>query len=259
MVTFTLPAELRAVTWHNQKPIYRMLFDCAISTLKDFGLRQRHLGGEIGFTGVLHTHSRKLDYHPHCHVIVPGGAIDRRRKQWKKLKGNYLFNEFALARVFRARFLAAMKVEGLPLPTRLPPKWVADCQSVGRGAPALEYLSRYLYRGVISEANIIADHHGQVTFRYTEGATGAIRTRTLPGEDFLWLVLQHVLSRGFPRVRDYGFLHGNAKPLLKLVQLVLHVLITAATPKPRPIVSCPSCRGVMQVVGVLPPLRAHPG
>jgi hypothetical protein len=252
MVTFTLPAELRAVAWLHQKAIYRILFDCAVSTLKDFGIQQRRLGGEIGITGVLHTHSRRLDYHPHCHLIVPGGAVDRGRKQWKKLKGNYLFNAFALAKVFRARFLEAMTAEGLSVPADLPDKWVVDCRSVGKGQPALEYLSRYLYRGVISESNLVADQDGNVTFRYIEGATGELRHRTLPGEDFLWLVLQHVLPKGFRRVRDYGFLHGNAKRLLNVVQLALRVVLCAAAPKPRPIVQCPSCQCAMQLIRALP-------
>jgi len=56
---------------------------------------------------------------PHCHVIVPGGGIDKRRKQWKKVKGKYLFNEFALAKVFRARCLAAFNQEGLTIPAIL--------------------------------------------------------------------------------------------------------------------------------------------
>lgn len=53
-------------------------------------------------TAVLHTHSRRLDYHPHGHVAAPGGGVDKPRKQWKKKKAEYLFNEFALAKVFRA-------------------------------------------------------------------------------------------------------------------------------------------------------------
>jgi len=93
-----------------------------------------------------------------------------------------------------------------------------------------------------------------VTFRYTEAASGECRTRTLPGEDFLWLLLQHVLPKGFRRVRDYGFLHGNAKSLLRLVQGVLRVITEAATPAPRPALRCPACRALMRVTGVLPRL-----
>ena len=109
---------------------------------------------------------------------------------------------------------------------------MVDCAPVGKGEPALEYLSRYLYRGVISENNIIANRDGKVTFRYVEGKTGKTQYRTLAGEDFLWLVLQHVLPKGFRRVRDYGFLHGNAKKLLSLVQLVVRLVMKARAPRP---------------------------
>jgi len=253
MVTFTLPRELRSLAWHNQTLMYNTLFAVASSTLKDFGRNPKHLGADIGMTAVLHTHSRRLDYHPHVHVIVPGGGVDRARRQWKKKKGKYLFNEFALAEVFRARFLAAIKAAGLSIPTQLPAQWVVDCKPVGKGEPALEYLSRYLYRGVISENNIIANRDGKVTFRYLESKTGRTLYRTLKGEDFLWLVLQHVLPKGFRRVRDYGFLHGNAKRRLSLVQLVLRVVIEAAAPRPRPVFKCPRCQSPMHITGFIRP------
>jgi hypothetical protein len=171
------------------------------------------------------------------HVVVPGGGVDKRRRQWKKKKGKYLFNKEALAKVFRARFLEALSEAGFSIPKRVPEKWVADCRRVGKGITALKYLSRYLYRGVISEKNIVSNQNGQVTFKYTERKTGNTLYRTLKGEDFLHLILQHVLPEGFRRVRDYGFLHGNAKKLLSLVQLILHVVIKGITQRPRPVLS----------------------
>ena len=217
MVTFTVPFELRALAWRYQSTFYPLLFATAVSTLKDFGLKPKQLGADIGMTAVLHTHSRRLDYHPHLHVIVPGGGVNRTTRQWKKICGKFLFNQTALASVFRARLLAALKAADLMLPGKLPDRWVVDCRHVGKGAPALKYLSRYLYRGVINENNIVANHHGEVTFKYLDSTTGQNRYRTLKGEDFLWLVLQHVLPKGFRRVRDYGFLHGNARKLLVLI------------------------------------------
>lgn len=249
MVTFTIPYELRALAWHHQTTIYNILFATASSTLKDFGLNPKHLGTDIGLTAVLHTHSRRLDYHPHLHVIVPGGGVDRAKRQWKKIKRKYLFNAFALAKVFRARFLAAMNAADLAIPDPLPDRWVVDCKHIGKGEPALKYLSRYLYRGVISENSIVANQHGKVTFRYVESNTGQSRIRTLNGEDFLWLVLQHVLPKGFRRVRDYGFLHGKAKKWLSLVQLVLNVIAETKIPRPRPAFKCPKCQSPMQILG----------
>jgi len=256
MVTFTLPFELRALAWRQQCTFYPLLFATAVGTLKDFGLNPKHLGAEIGMTAVLHSHSRRLDYHPHVHVIVPGGGVNRATRQWKKTRGKYLFNQDALASVFRARLLAAIKTAGLTLPAKLPQKWVVDCKHVGRGKPALKYLSRYLYRGVLSERNIIANDDGRVTFRYIDSDTGQTRNRTLKGEDFLWLVLQHVLPKGFRRVRDYGFLHGNARRLLALVQLILRVMIAAKTTRPRPVFRCRKCQSPLQILGFIRPVWA---
>ncbi|MCB1677401.1 MAG: transposase [Halioglobus sp.] len=88
-----------------------------------------------------------MDYHPHVHLVVPGGALNPLRRQWKTLRGKYLFNEQALAQVFRARVLAAIREAGLALPNAVPSTWIAPCTHAGRGLPALKYLSRYLYRG----------------------------------------------------------------------------------------------------------------
>ena len=119
----------------------------------------------------------------------------------KRKKGKFLFNQDAMAKVFRARFLAAVNEAGLSLPQSIPPKWGVDCKHVGKGITALKYLSKYLYRGVISEKNIISNQNGQVTFKYIESKTGDTRYRNLKGEDFLHLIMQHVLPKGFRRVR----------------------------------------------------------
>ena len=247
MATFTLPYQLRTLAWQNQKALYTLFFSCVISTLKDFGLNPKNLGADMGITAVLHTHSRKLDYHPHIHVVVPGGGVDKKRKQWKKLKGEYLFNEFALAKVFRARFIGALKEKGFSIPEKTPKEWVADVRHVGKGLPALQYLSRYLYRGVISEKNILSNRNGMVIFRYTNSDTGKTETRELTGEAFLHLIFQHVLPRGFRRVRDYGFLHANAKKLLALVQLILFVFLKEIIPRSRPVFKCPKCQSTMVI------------
>ena len=143
MVTFTLPYELRALAKKNPKIVYAALFQCAASTLKDFGHNKTKLNADLGMTAVLHTHTRRLEYHPHVHVIVPGGGVHRRRKEWRKLQGTYLFNGSALAKVFRARLIEALKTAELPL-QKTPAEWVVQCQEAGYGDSAIKYLSRYL-------------------------------------------------------------------------------------------------------------------
>ena len=135
----------------------------------------------------------------------------------------YLFTHKALAKVFRAKLLAALTEAGLSLPPRHSEKWVVDCKDVGNGEKALVYLGRYLYRGVIQEKDILACNNGQVTFRYRDSKTRRRQTRTVPGAAFLWLVLRHVLPKGFRRARNFGFLHPNSKRLIQLLQLLLKV------------------------------------
>ena len=128
-----------------------------------------------------------------------------------------------------------------------------QCKHVGRGLPALQYLSRYLYRGVISERNIIKDDGTHVTFRYLDSDTNTIKTRRCKGEDFLWLVFQHALPKGFRRARDYGFLHGNARKIRQLIQLLLKVKLPEPDHKPRPAFICPRCRVAMRIIAFIPP------
>ena len=255
MVTFTLPFQYRRLAWLHQKVVYKILFDCAVTTLKSFGLNDQTLAGEIAMTVVLHTHTRRLDYHPHCHVIVPGGAINKSKKEWRKVKNSYLFNEFAVAVVFRGKIIDALNKARLPIPANAPKKWVVDCKHVGRGKPALKYLSRYLYRGVLSNQAIVSHKNGIVTFKYIDSDTGETRCRSLKGAEFCWHILQHVLPKGFRRVRDYGFLHGNAKKTLQFIQLLLHVIIKPCIVRERPSFKCPICSEAMEIIAFIRPTR----
>ena len=133
--------------------------------------------------------------------------------------GHYLFNHKALAAVFRGKLLAALNAEGLAVPVCLPERWVVDCKSVGNGEKAVVYLRRYLYRGVIQERDILRCADGQVTFRYRDSGAGKNTLRTVSAAYFVWLVLQHVLPKGFRRSRNFGLAHPNCKHRQRLTLL----------------------------------------
>ena len=98
------------------------------------------------------------------------------------------------------------------------------------------------------------DAHAQsVTFRYQHNKTRQQRLRTLPLVEFLWRLMIHVLPSGYRRVRDYGFLHGNAKASLTLVNWVLRIMTTACTPGARPQFKCPACQAPMQILAFIKP------
>ncbi len=274
LVTFTLPAELRALAWRHQRAVYALLMQCAWDTLATFSRNDAKLGATAGAVGVLHTHSRRLDFHPHVHMVMPGAALDAKRGLWRTKSrrsrprpkasdskvcnsassagagGGWLFNHKALAKVFRAKVLDAIEAAGLKLPAELPATWVVDCKSVGDGSKALLYLGRYLYRGVIQESDILRCEDGEVSFRYRDAKTGKTGVRTLPGAEFLWQVLQHVLPKGLRRSRNFGFLHPNSARAIGLLQLLhLRTAPTANAPAAptRPAWRC-ACGQPMRVI-----------
>ena len=250
MVTFTLPAELRQLVWQQQHIVYDLLFEAASTTLKTIG-KNNH-GLRIGMTGVLHTHTRALDFHPHVHFIVPGGGlvIKGESPQWQKFKGDYLVNEMALGKVFRGIFLQLLDDNAIEVPDKLPTKWVANIKVVGRGEKALRYLSRYLYRGVISQNNIMPAGDNSICYQYQDSKTKKRCTKVQDTASFLWKLMQHVLPRGFRRVRDYGFLHANAKQQLLQAQQLLRAKVPAQKPEKKPI-CCRVCKQAVEVVLVL--------
>jgi len=254
LLTFTLPVQFRSLAWHHQRLLYSMMIRCSWQTLRTFALNDRKLHGVPGAIAVLHTHSRELGFHPHVHVVMPAAAIDPRTQTWRTKQGKgasgYLFSHTALAKVFRAKLIDAIAREGLPLPASYPSKWVVHCKSVGSGGPALVYLGRYLYRGVIAEKDIVGCQDGKVTFRYQHAKTGCTVYKTVTGPEFLWRVVRHVLPKGFRRARNFGFLHPNSKRLIALLQWMLGFDPRAAVAwiKQRAQRTCSVCGGPMRVI-----------
>ena len=260
MITFTVPAELRPLARAQPQLIYALIMQSAWDTLHSFSRNDKTLQGTPGAAGVFHTHSRRLDFHPHVHLVMPAAAINKKSRQWRVKQAKYLFNHKALAKVFRGKILAGITQAGFALPVGYPEKWVVDVKNVGNGEKALVYLGRYLYRGVIQEKDILSCDNGQVTFRYQDSKTKKIEHRSLSGVAFLRLILQHVLPKGFRRARNFGFLHPNSKRLIQRVQLLLKLTPqpVAAAPNKRPTLRCPCCGGEMKIVRTrIKPLFAY--
>ncbi len=263
-LVFTLPAELREVARGNQKALYGVLFQAAIASLTRLGLDRKYLGGRLGMVAVLHTWTRAKEYHPHLHLLVPGGALDK-DGNWRPARRKFLVPVKALSPIFRAIFMKrARKV--LP-PEAFPQEvWEKDWVVFSRPTfkktkKVLTYLSRYVYRVAIANNSIIALENDHVTFRYQNADTGQWKTMRLPAMEFLRRFLQHVLPKGFHKVRYFGFLHPTNKVTLKRLQLLLWERDSdrAETPEQefeagtKQAKVCPCCKeGVMIVVAWLP-------
>jgi hypothetical protein len=296
-VVFTLPHTLNALAQGNPRVIYTLLFGAARDTLLAFGHDPRHLGGEIGVTAILHTWGQNLCQHLHLHCIVTGGALSRDGARWIPARPGFLFPVRALATVFRAKFLAALRqaftaghlsFAGSTAPLADPPAFAAwlrplrACDWVVYAKPpfagprqVLAYLGRYTHRVALSNDRLMGFDEGVVRFRWKDYAHGnRVKVMALAADEFLRRFLLHVVPGHFVRIRHFGLLANRhrAARLARCRALLGQPPPPPATP-PESVAQlmlrltgvdlalCPFCRrGRMRGVDVLPPthLRSHP-
>ena len=262
LVTFTVPAGLRAGFSAHPALLHDVLFAQSAATLQQVAAEPRLLGAELGFVGVLHTWGRQLQHHPHVHYIVPGGGLRADGKKWVAARqADWLLPVKKLAAGFRARMEAALRASvpaehaAVPVATWRRP-WVVHCQPAGSGAAVVKYLVRYVGRTAISDSRIVAAAEERVVFHYTDTQTQQRRQCTLTAEEFMRRYLQHVPPPGQHRVGYFGWLHPSAKARRMVVETLLAkpMVVTAAEPPPPQWhLRCPHCeRFTLVCVGTLP-------
>ena len=265
MVTFTLPEAVRKMARRNQRVIYNLLFRISAAALKKLSWDPRYVGGQVGMVGVLHTWGRNLSYHPHVHYLVPAGGLSADEQKWVASRHNFLVPVKALSCLFRAKFRDALSKTDLF--AQVPPDvwcndWVVHCKPVGDGKHALKYLAPYIFRVAISNNRILKSGNGKVTFRYRVSDTGQIRTCTLTAKEFLRRFLQHVLPKGFVKVRYYGLFSPAKRHLLPVLRLWLGApeletnvpeesLENTSPLQLKGTVICPACGQAMRMIQTL--------
>ena len=276
LVTFTLPSELRALARSQQKRVYGLLLQAAAASLQTLCADPRWMGGQPCLTGVLHTWTRALLYHPHAHFLVSAGGLSADGQRWQPARHpHFLVPVRALSVLFRAKIRDGLKAAGLL--DRVPAKawrqpWVVHAQPAGRGEKVLEYLGRYVFRIALTQSRLEALENGQVTFRYRDNRTQQVKHLRLSAAQFVQRFLQHVLPKGLAKVRHYGL---AASACQKRHAAARTLLPTSATPSPDPqpppptapqplsgppaARPCPHCRtGRLVFLGWLPPAKKIP-
>jgi hypothetical protein len=267
-LVFTLPHELNTLAATQARWVYGALLRCVAATLEQFAADERWLGGIGGFTLVLHTWTQDLRRHPHVHALMACGALGRDgagAPYWVEPKRSprFLFPVHALSRVFRAKFVDALRRaedEGaLPRDPAATPMlrkqrrralwahaWVVYAKAPPAGPAALlDYLSRYTQRTAIGAERIVAIRGDQVLLRVRADASGGKRVIAIDGVQFIARLLQHVLPAGLKRIRHYGLL----APAAKAERLALaRKLLAMPAPNPR---AAEDARAFMQRVAAI--------
>jgi hypothetical protein len=234
LLTFTLPQQLRAVARSHQTTVYAALLREAAASVQLLATDRTWVGATLGILAVLHTWSRTLEYHPHAHLLVTAGGLSSDGTTWiKPAHARFLGPGYMLSRIFRAKLRAALARSGLDQeidPAVWKQRWIVHVQHIGTGEHALRYLSRYVYRVALTNHRIERFEHGRVTFTYTHARSGETRRVTLPVHAFLARFLQHVLPRGFAKIRSYGLLSPSHRPGLERARYLLHRPSVCSTP-----------------------------
>ena len=275
-VVFTLPHELNLLCQYNPEVLYGLLFQTSAATLLEVAADPKHLGAEIGFLSILHTWGSNLLLHPHVHCAIPAGGLSPDHTQWVHPRYPFFLPVKVLRRVFRGKFIAGLRrayrrkklrfhgpIAELEDPKRFASflrtvfrqDWVVYAKpAFGGPTQVLRYLGRYTHRVAISNHRLLAFDGERVTFRWKDYAHGGKqRKMTLSATEFLRRFSQHILPRGFVRIRQYGFLATRHRTTnLALVRQLL-----AITPQPQqacPQVpgtsaswNCPKCGAAMQI------------
>ena len=258
LVTITVPEELREPIRAAMKPWYGALLKASAGTLQDLAADPKYLGAQLGLSAMLQTWTRDLRYHPHVHVLVPGGGLTPNRLRWVRLPdAEFFLPQDKLASRFKSRLKTWLKQDEPALFQQVPAKvwwmkWVADVQPVGSGEAALKYLARYLAKPPLHESQIEHWDAQSVTFRYRQN-DGTHKRCTVSGQEFVRRFLQHVLPKGFQRVRHYGWRAAAARTKWERILALLDWKSPAlVTPPPLPSPKCPACGKSMFLIGTLP-------
>src|SRR5690348_10203750 len=278
-ITITVPAELRAVLRAHQRAGYGVLMQASVAAIIELARDPRYVGGTVAVLAVLHTWTQQLNFHPHVHCLVSGGGISEDGGIWHPARWTFLLPIKALATLVRGKFRALLrqKCPDLVIPDAVWHKrWVLHVSARGNGEQAvLDYLARYVFRVALTNARIVGLDDQTVTVQYKDRKSGRRHTCRLSGEAFMRRFLQHVLPRGFHKVRDFGLWHPaqrhnaarirqmlqlQAPPKADLVQddLTGRALVPPAEAPVPPIEPrvCPHCQGRLIFIRRLTPQQA---
>ncbi len=271
-IVFSIPHRLVPLIWQNKKLLLSLFFQTTAATLMEVASDNKRRGMQIGFLCILHTWGQTLQRHPHIHCVVPGGGLSPDHTRWISSHPRYFVPVEVLSATFRDKFVEGLEqahlagklsfygkckplAEAETFAAFLKPiseqDWVVYAKPpFGGPEHVLQYLARYTHRVAISNHRILAVDESHVTFQWKDYAhNNAHCTKTLTHEKFLRRFLQHVLPKGLPRIRYFGWLANRRRgELLPLCRALLNHPTPTARPDEPDGPKCPRCHGTMCII-----------
>ena len=290
-VVFTVPSELNALIYANQKTLYSLMHKVSAETLLELARDRKYLGATPGIIQVLHTWGQELNYHPHIHCIVSGGGITPDHKL-RASAGKFFIPVKVMRNVFKGKFLFFLKklyddnelsFQGSTEHLSNPADWhylldllysIDWCpyikETFNGFGNAIEYLGRYTHRIAITNTRIQSVTPDKVSFLARNYKTGTSHVTTIDNTEFIRRLLMHVLPKGFQKIRYYGFLNNrfrsdNLKLIFKLqgfqrfkslyTGMSTEEILLAAWGFRTNVCCCCGCIGTMHITGRKYPRR----
>ncbi len=208
-----------------------------------FSRNDRKLRGTTGAVTVLHTHNRRLDYHPHVHLVMPSAAFDNKRRRWRNKDGGICLTTKRWREC--SKMLAGIKQAELKLPRQYPEKWWWIAKRWVRGRRHWCIWDGICIAGYCPRRTSCKPrwqrHFPLPEQRNPQDGNPHSQRRGIPAPDPATHSAQRLPPR--PQLR---LSHPNSK-LIPLVQLIKRVVLPTAT---RPVIRCKCCGGVMKILSV---------
>ena len=225
-VVFTVPVSLRRFfAGEHRRHALDALFAAVSETILETAARR---GLVPGILALLHTWNQQLGHHPHLHCLVLGGGLG---PQGFVHRRRYLVKLNILQTVFKGKLLSKLQALLREGRTSVPKHsgherlrdashrtWNIDIRRpFGGPEQVVRYFARYVRKIAISDQRLLGYDGKTVRFRYRDRRDGnRLKTAQLDAPTFCRSFLQHVLPKGFVRIRRYGLLSNRVrKPLLK--------------------------------------------
>jgi hypothetical protein len=236
----TVPEGLRTLIYQNAGALLdgmmkaaQIAMDAAVAVAKRKPVR-------LGYIVVLQTAGRSGKYNPHLHVLMTDGGLTE-EGQWERL--GYIPYDL-IHRQWQQQVLAMIEERmvgdgaAMALVAKMrrgyPRGFVAHLQS--DALPRLGQLMRYIVKYVVSPPMALSRivnydrEQGTVTYWYRDHLSQQKQTATVSRETFIGRMVQHILPKGFQRIRYYGLQatcilkkvrHQIMRALQGVVQLVM--------------------------------------